>query len=61
MLVVAVPDAFQARKMIEIVVRTHSEEIAAALRARSLGAVFMGEHELALAMSRHVLQRMGLR
>jgi CPA2 family monovalent cation:H+ antiporter-2 len=46
---------------IEIVIRTHSEEVAAALRARQAGAVFMGEHELAQAMSSHVLQRMGMR
>ena len=70
MLVIAAPDSAGTQRMIEIartlnppieiVVRTHSEEVAAP-RARSVGAVFMGEHELALAMSRHVLQRMGLR
>jgi CPA2 family monovalent cation:H+ antiporter-2 len=45
---------------VEIVIRTHSDEVAAALRGRNVGTVFMGEHELARAMSRHVLQRMGL-
>lgn len=70
MLVIAAPDSAGAPKMIEIartlnpaveiVIRTHSEDVAAALRARNAGTVFMGEHELALAMSRHVLQRMGL-
>jgi CPA2 family monovalent cation:H+ antiporter-2 len=68
MLVVAVPDAFQARKMIEIartlkpdvqtVVRTHSDEEAALLRQERVGGIFMGEHELALAMARHVLERL---
>jgi len=71
MLVIAAPDSAGTHRMIEIarrlnapieiVVRTHSEEVAAALEKGSAGAVFMGEHELALAMSRHVLQRMGLR
>jgi CPA2 family monovalent cation:H+ antiporter-2 len=68
MLVIAVPDAFRARKMIEIartlkpdvhaVVRTHSDEEAALLRQERAGDVFMGEHELALAMARHVLERL---
>jgi CPA2 family monovalent cation:H+ antiporter-2 len=68
MLVIAVPDAFRARKMIEIartlkpdvetVVRTHSDEEAALLRQERAGGVFMGEHELALAMARHVLERL---
>jgi monovalent cation:H+ antiporter-2, CPA2 family len=70
MLVIAAPDSAGVPKMIdiartlnaevEIVIRTHSEDVAAALRARNAGTVFMGEHELALAMSRHILQRMGL-
>jgi CPA2 family monovalent cation:H+ antiporter-2 len=68
MLVIAVPDAFRARKMLEIartlkpdvhtVVRTHSDEEAALLRQERVGEVFMGEHELALAMARHVLARL---
>ena len=67
MLVIATPDAFHARKMIEIarmlnpgidtVVRTHSEEEAELLRKENVGKVFMGEHELALGMTRHVLGR----
>jgi CPA2 family monovalent cation:H+ antiporter-2 len=66
-LVIAVPDAFRARKMIEIalmlnpgvetVVRVHSDEEAALLRKEKVGGVFMGEHELALGMTRHVLER----
>jgi CPA2 family monovalent cation:H+ antiporter-2 len=67
MLVIAAPDAFRARKMIEIartlkpdvetVVRTHSDEEAEALLKEKAGKVFMGEHELALGMTRHVLER----
>jgi CPA2 family monovalent cation:H+ antiporter-2 len=67
MLVIAVPDTFRARKMIEIartlkpdvetVVRTHSDEEAALLRKEKAGKVFVGEHELALSMTRHVLER----
>jgi CPA2 family monovalent cation:H+ antiporter-2 len=69
MLVVATPDTFRARKMIEIarmlkpdvetVVRTHSDSEAELLRREKAGAVYMGEHELALAMTRHVLERLG--
>ena len=69
MLVIAVSDTFQARKMIELartlkpdvetVVRTHSDEEAELLRKEKAGMVFMGEHELALGMTRHVLERMG--
>jgi len=67
MLVIATPDTFRARKMIEIarmlnpridtVVRSHSEEEAALLQKERAGTVFMGEHELALAMARHVLEK----
>ena len=67
MLVIAIPDAFQARQMIEAarmlnpavetVVRTHSEEEAELLRSENAGKVFMGEHELAMGMARHVLER----
>lgn len=65
MLVIAVPDTIRARRMIEtarmlnppveIVVRTHNEEEAELLRKESGGTVFVGEHELALSMTRHVL------
>jgi CPA2 family monovalent cation:H+ antiporter-2 len=67
MLVIAVSDTFRARKMIDIartlkpdvetVLRTHSDEEAALLRQEKAGKVFMGEHELALGMTRHVLER----
>jgi K+:H+ antiporter len=67
LLVVATPNTFQVRKMVEIartlnprietLIRTHSDEEAALLRRDNLGTVFMGEHELALAMTRGVLER----
>ncbi|HEV2610813.1 MAG TPA: YbaL family putative K(+) efflux transporter [Noviherbaspirillum sp.] len=69
MLVIATPETFQVRKMIEIaralnpsienVVRTHSEEEARLLNKESAGKVFIGEHELALNMTRHVLTTLG--
>ena len=68
MLVIATPDTFAARKMIEIarilnpgvdtVVRTHSEEEAELLRQEHVGKVFMGEHELALGMIGYVEERL---
>jgi CPA2 family monovalent cation:H+ antiporter-2 len=67
-LVIATPDPVGIRKMIdvarklnpqiEIVLRTHSDEEASLLRKENAGAVFMGEHELAKAMTQHVLSRM---
>jgi CPA2 family monovalent cation:H+ antiporter-2 len=69
MLVIATPDTFSVRKMtaiarqlnpgIEVVVRTHNEEEAHLLERDRIGKVFIGEHELALGMSTHVLARMG--
>jgi CPA2 family monovalent cation:H+ antiporter-2 len=68
MLVIATPDTFNVRKMvevartlnpaIEVVLRTHSEEEAELLQKENVGKVFMGEHELAQGMARHVLDRM---
>ena len=67
MLVIAVPDTLRARRMIEIarilnppveiIVRTHNEEEASLLRKESGGEVFLGEHELALSMTRYVLEK----
>jgi monovalent cation:H+ antiporter-2, CPA2 family len=67
MLVIATPDTLDVRRMIEIartvnprietVVRTHSEEEAGLLEKENTGKVFLGEHELARAMIRHVLER----
>ncbi|HET8797043.1 MAG TPA: YbaL family putative K(+) efflux transporter [Thermoanaerobaculia bacterium] len=69
MLVIATPDTVGVRKMIEvarklnpkiqIVLRTHTDEEAEMLRQEKAGEVFMGEHELARAMTSHVLERMG--
>jgi len=68
LLVVATPDTFAARKMLEtarilnprivVVVRTHSEEEAELLRREQADEVFMGEHELALGMIQSVLRRL---
>ena len=67
MLVIAIPDTLDVRRMIEIartvnprvetVVRTHSEEEAVLLEKENAGKEFLGEHELALAMTRYVLER----
>ena len=67
MLVIATPDTLNVRRMIEIartvnprietVVRTHSEEEADLLNKENAGKVFFGEHELAVAMTDHVIQR----
>jgi len=65
MLIIAIPDVVDVRRMVEIarllnpdiavVLRTHSEDEAELLRAENLGAVFMGEHELARGMAEHAL------
>lgn len=67
-LVIATPDTFHVRAMIETarilnpdictVVRTHSEEEATLLRQENAGEVFMGEHELAKGMSAFVLAQL---
>ncbi len=71
MLVVATPDALSAQPMIEtartlnpgieVIVRSHNEEEAAQLRAAGAGTVFLGEAELARAMTQHVLTPPGSR
>ncbi len=70
MLVIATDDTVGVRKMvqiartlnppIEVVLRTHNEDEAELLRRENIGEVFMGEHELALGMTRHVLSRFGV-
>jgi CPA2 family monovalent cation:H+ antiporter-2 len=65
LLVVAAPDPLQVRRMVEVartlnprinvVLRTHSDEEAELLRREGLGTVFMGEEQLAKAMSAHIL------
>jgi CPA2 family monovalent cation:H+ antiporter-2 len=67
MLVIAMPDTLNVRRMIEIartvnprietVVRTHSEEEATLLERENSGKVFLGEHELASSMIQHILDR----
>jgi CPA2 family monovalent cation:H+ antiporter-2 len=67
MLVIAIPDTLDVRRMIEIArtvnprietaVRTHSEEEATLLEKENAGKVFLGEHELALSMIQFVLDR----
>ncbi|MES2878768.1 MAG: YbaL family putative K(+) efflux transporter [Pseudomonadota bacterium] len=66
MLVIATPDTLDVRQMIataralnlgiETVVRTHNEAEADLLNQEGAGKVFLGEHELARAMTRHVLE-----
>jgi CPA2 family monovalent cation:H+ antiporter-2 len=68
MLVIAVTDTLKARAMVKIartlnpaietVLRTHNEDEADLLRRETLGAVFLGERELALGMARHVSARL---
>jgi CPA2 family monovalent cation:H+ antiporter-2 len=69
MLVTAVPDFVQVRRMIEtartvnprvqIVVRTHSEKESALLQKEKIDGIFFGEHELARSMTQYVLDRYG--
>ncbi|HZB27730.1 MAG TPA: cation:proton antiporter [Gemmatimonadales bacterium] len=66
LLVVATPDTVKVRRIvdiartlnprIEVLLRTHSDEEAELLRRENLGQVFMGEHELAQAMTRAVFE-----
>jgi CPA2 family monovalent cation:H+ antiporter-2 len=68
LLVVAIPDALRVRSLvetaralnprIEVLARAHSDEESAMLRLAGIESVFMGEHELALAMTRGVLERL---
>jgi CPA2 family monovalent cation:H+ antiporter-2 len=68
-LVIATPETVQVRKMVEtaralnptvqVVVRSHNAEEAELLRRDGTGTVLVGEHELAHAMTRHVLAAVG--
>ncbi len=68
MLVIATPDTFNVRKMvetaktlnpsIEVVVCTHGDDEAALLMQEQVGKVFIGEQELAKGMTAHVLSRL---
>jgi monovalent cation:H+ antiporter-2, CPA2 family len=71
LLVVAVPDGFQARRVldrareaspgVDAVVRAHGEGELARLRERGVGLALMGERELALGMVEYALRALGLR
>jgi CPA2 family monovalent cation:H+ antiporter-2 len=71
MLVIAIPDTLDVRRMIEVartvnprietLVRTHSEEEAVLLEKENAGKVFLGEHELAHSMIQFVLDRYAAR
>jgi CPA2 family monovalent cation:H+ antiporter-2 len=66
-LVIATPDTFLVRQMIETakalnpnietVVRTHSEEETELLQNEQVGKIFMGEHELAASMTEYILSK----
>jgi CPA2 family monovalent cation:H+ antiporter-2 len=68
MLVIAIPDVLQVRKMVEIartlnpgiqvLIRTHNEEEAALLQHEGLGTVFLDQQELARSMTQQVLARL---
>ena len=70
MLVIATADTFDVRKMVgiarklnpkvEVVLRTHNEDDARLFEQDDLGKVFFGEHELALGITRHIVERMGV-
>ena len=70
MLVIAIADDFDTRKIadiarglnrqIEVVLRTHSDGTAELMQRDQVGTVFIGEQQLALGMTRHVLRRLGL-
>lgn len=67
-LIVAIPDALRARKMVEIarmlkpgigtVVRAHSDEDLLMLQREHVDQVLVGEHELASSMTRYVVDYM---
>jgi CPA2 family monovalent cation:H+ antiporter-2 len=69
LLVVAVPDPYQARAIIDLarsanpaidtVARTHSESERAYLERHGVGLALIGERELALGMARYALVSMG--
>jgi CPA2 family monovalent cation:H+ antiporter-2 len=70
MLVIATPDAFASRQMvqtaktlnpgIEVVIRAHSDDEAVLITQEGLGTVFIGEEALASSMCAHVLSRVGV-
>jgi CPA2 family monovalent cation:H+ antiporter-2 len=69
MVIVAAPDAFQARAIVRIVrsvnpdvrliVRTHSDEEREFLETSGANVALVGERELAVSMTRHALRAYG--
>ena len=69
MVVVAAPDAYQARAIVAlarqtnpavtIVVRTHSDEEREYLEANGADVALVGERELAISLTRHALRGYG--
>jgi CPA2 family monovalent cation:H+ antiporter-2 len=69
LLVIASPDPYHARRVIEIAkqikpdieitARSHSEKMQSYLEKLGVTRAFMGERELALSMAHHTLMRMG--
>jgi monovalent cation:H+ antiporter-2, CPA2 family len=69
LLVVAIPEPFQVRAILErarsahpgidTLARTHSENERDYLERHGVGLALLGEHELALALAHHALVRMG--
>ncbi len=70
LVVVAAPDAYQARAILamarslnstaEIIVRTHSDEERAYLEANGAERAFVGERELAVSLTRFALRELGV-
>lgn len=68
MLVIAIPDPVNVCKMVEIagtlnpsnsvVLHSHKEEETELLRKETEGIFFLGEHELASGMTRHIVNRL---
>jgi len=69
LVIVAAPDAFQARAILalcfqlnpglEVLVRTHSDEERRFLEAMGVARAFVGERELAVSLTREALRRVG--
>ena len=70
LVVVAAPDAYQARAIlalarrlnphVEVIARTHSDEERAFLEAHGAERALVGERELAVSLTRHALRRFGV-
>jgi CPA2 family monovalent cation:H+ antiporter-2 len=70
LVVVATPDAYQARAIlalarrlnprVEVLVRTHGDDERAYLEAHGAARAFVGERELAVSLTRAALQRVGV-